>query len=189
MKQKYSQNHKVVIFQSKDIVTLRIRKEDWVATDNHRVVVMIKSVPQEGRYEIQTRFSVLDRLYPTEELNTIPSLYQKIYKSSFMEIPTKPISLHVVAAKIKTSNKVPVHCICKKMCIPQSRCSCRKSRVQCPQYCHNSCYDCRNEVPLQKRIEAVVLSRSKDDSEMDSTIGEKKSWKTRPEKNQKNFAR
>ncbi len=118
MKQKYSQNHKVVIFQSKDIVTLWIPKEDGVATDNPRVVVMIKSILQEGRYEIQTRFSVLDRLYPTEELNTIPSVYQEIYKSSFVEIPTKPISLHVIAAKIETSNKVPVHCICKKMCTP-----------------------------------------------------------------------
>lgn len=114
MKQKYSRNHKVVIFQPEDIVTLRIPKEDRAATDNHRVVVMIKSIPHEGRHEIQTRFGVLDRFYPTGELNIIPSVDQESYRSSFIGVPTKPISLHAVAAKIGTSNKVAVHCSCKK---------------------------------------------------------------------------
>ena len=149
---------------------------------------MIKNFPHEGRHEIQTSFGVLDRLYPTGELNVIPSVDQKSYRSSFVGVPTKPISPHSVAAKIGTSNKVTVYCSCKKICTFQSRCKCRKSRVQYSQYCHNSRRNCGNAGPLQEGTEAVVLSRSKDDSEMDSTIRERESSKTRPVKNQKSLA-
>ncbi len=185
MKQKYSQNHKAVIFQTEDIVTFRIPKEDRAATDNHRVGVMIKSIPNKRRHKIQTRFGVLDCLYPTGELNVIPSIDQESYRSSFVGVPTKLISLYEVSAKIRTSNKVAVHCSCKKMCTPQFRCKCRKSRVQCSQYYHNSHRDYGNAGLSQKGTEAEVLPRSKDDSEMDSTIGERESSKTRPGKNQK----
>lgn len=65
MKHRYAQSHKVVVFQENDIVTLQILKEDCAATDNHWVMVMIKSIPHESRRQIQTRFSILDRLYPT----------------------------------------------------------------------------------------------------------------------------
>lgn len=52
MKQKYARNHKVIIFELDDIVTLPIPKEDRAATDNRRVVVIIKSIPHEGRHQI-----------------------------------------------------------------------------------------------------------------------------------------
>ncbi len=44
------QNHKVINFEPDDIVTLCISKEDRAATDNHRVVVMIKSISHEGHH-------------------------------------------------------------------------------------------------------------------------------------------
>ncbi len=157
--------------------------------NNHRVVVMIKSILHQRRHEIQTRIGILDRFYPTGELNVIPSVDQESYRSSFVGVPIKPISLHVVAAKIGTSNKIAVHCNCKEMCTPQSRCKCRKSRVQSSQYCHNSRRDCGNAGPLQESTKATVLSKSKDNSEIDSTIGEGESSKTQPEKNQKSLAR
>lgn len=119
----------------------------------------------------------------TSELNVIPSVAQESYRPTFVGVPGKPISLHAVAAKIGTSNKVPVHCNCKKMCTPQPRCKCRKNKVQCSQYCDNSRRDCGNAGPLQ---EAVVLSRSEDNSETDSTGQEgEESSKTRPGKNGK----
>ena len=146
---------------------------------------MIKSILHEARYEIQSRCGVLGCLYPTWELNIIPSVDQKSCRSRLVGVPIKLISLHAVVAKIEISNKVAVHCCCKKMCTPHSRCKCRKSMVQCSQYCHNSCRDCENARPLQEGTEAVVLLKSEDDSEMDSTIREEEIWKTRPRKNQK----
>ena len=77
---------------------------------------MIKSIPHEGTNRIQTRFGVLDCLYPTGELKVIPSVDQQSYGSSFVGVSTKPISLHAVAAKIGTNNKVVVHFSFKRMC-------------------------------------------------------------------------
>lgn len=77
MKQKYARNQKLITFEPDDIVTLRIPKEDRAATDNHRVVVMVKSIPHEGRHQLQTKFGILDRLYPTGELNVIPNSNRK----------------------------------------------------------------------------------------------------------------
>lgn len=54
-----------MVFQENDIITLQIPKKDYATTDNHRVVVMIKSIPHEGRYQVQIRFGNLDCLYPT----------------------------------------------------------------------------------------------------------------------------
>lgn len=56
MKQKYARNHKVITFEPDDIVTLRVPKEDRAAADNHKVVVMVKSIPHEGRHQIQPKF-------------------------------------------------------------------------------------------------------------------------------------
>ena len=73
MKKKYSRNHKVVTFEIDQVVTLRIPKEDRATTDNHCLLCMIKEIPHEGRHKIQTKFGILDRLYPTSELNVVPS--------------------------------------------------------------------------------------------------------------------
>lgn len=80
-----------MVFQENDIVTLRIPKEDRAATDNHRVVVIIKSIPHEDQHQIQKRFGILDRLYSTGELNAVPLIDQKYYKMNFLTAPSKSI--------------------------------------------------------------------------------------------------
>ena len=131
MKEKYEWNPKVITFVPDEIVTICILKEDWAATDNHRVVVMIKSLPHGGPHQIQTKFGILDRLYSTGELNVIPSVNQDGYRKDFLGALTKLITLHTVAAKIDTSNKVAVSCNCKKSCTFQSKCKCQKNKVEC----------------------------------------------------------
>ena len=115
IKQKYAQNHKVITFEPYDIVTLCIPKKDRAATDNYRVVVLIKGIPHEGRHQIKTKFAILDRLYPTGELNVIPSVDQDVYRKDFLEAPTKFITLDASAARLSPSNKVAVSCYCKKL--------------------------------------------------------------------------
>lgn len=82
--------------------------------------MIIKSILNEGRHEIQTSFGILDCLYSIGELNIIPSINQKSYKFSFIRVSTKSISLHTVATKIESNNKVAVHYSCKKIYTPQS---------------------------------------------------------------------
>ncbi len=169
IKQKYLRNHKVITFEPDDIITLRIPKKNRTATDNHRVVVMIKKIPHEGHHLIQTKFGILDRLYPTGELNVIPSVDQYDYRKDFLGAPTKLITLHAVAAKIDTSNKVVVSCNRKKLFTPQSRCKCRKNKVECLQYFHNSRRDCGNAKSLKTGTDVTIVPRMEERSEDEST--------------------
>ena len=62
-------------------------------------------------YSIQTKHGVLDKDYPTSELMSLPDTIE-------LGIPEPPpnkkkITLHTVAAKESTTDKVPVHCKCK----------------------------------------------------------------------------
>ncbi len=131
MQKKYSRNHNVVTFQPGEIVTIRIAKEDRASTDNHRLICMVKDIPNDRRHLLQTQFSVLDRLYPTWELNVIPEVDQTALRSEFENASSKAITLHVGAAKVGTSNKVAVSCTCKKTCSPKFWCKCQKQKIKC----------------------------------------------------------
>ena len=168
MQKKYSRNHNVVTFQPGEIITLRIPKEDRASTDNHRLICMIKSIPHDGRHLLQTRFGVLDRLYPTGELNVVPEVDQIALRSDFENAPSKAITLHAVAAKVGTSNKVAVSCSCKKTCSPKSRCKCQKQKLKCTQYCHSSARDCGNMGIIEEGTETAVIERPVQISDSDS---------------------
>ena len=169
MKQRYARNHKVITFEPDDIVKLHIPKKDRAATDNHRVVVMIKSIPHEGRHQIQTKFGILDRLYPTGEFNVIPCVDQDSYRKDFLGVPTKLITLNAVAVKVGTSNKIAVSCNCKKSCTPQSKCKCRKNKVECLQYFQNSRRDCKNAGSLKTGTDVTIFPKKEERSEDKST--------------------
>lgn len=64
------------------------------------MIVMIKSIPHEGRHQIQTRFGILDCPYPNGELNAIPLIDQKHHKADLLTASSKIISLHTVIGKI-----------------------------------------------------------------------------------------
>ncbi len=157
IKEKYSQNHKVITFEPDEIVTFCILKEDRTATDNNRAVVMIKSIPHEGRHKLLARFDILNRVYPTGELNVIPSIDQDGYRKDFLGAPTKLVTLHTVAAKFGTSNKVAVSGNCKKFCTPQPKRKCRKNKVKCSQYYHNPRRDYENTGSLKTGIDVTIV--------------------------------
>ncbi len=136
---------------------------------NHRVTVIINSMPQERRHQIQIKFAIFDRLYPAGELKVIPFVDQDGYRKDFLEAPTKLITLHAVAAKIDTSNKVDVSCNCKKSCTPQPRYKCRKNKVECLKYFHNFCRDCGNAGSLKTGTDVTIVPRREKRSEDKST--------------------
>ena len=80
---------------------------------------MVKDIPHDGRHLLQTQFGVLDRLYPTRELNVVPEVVQTALRFEFKNAPSKAITLHPVASKDRTSNKVAVSYTCKKTCSPR----------------------------------------------------------------------
>lgn len=112
------------------------------------------------RHRIQTKFSILDRLYPTSELNAVSLVDQEAVRPQFQSAPSKELSLDAVAQKVGTSNKVAITCGCKKSCNPRSRYRCRKNPVKRSQYCHSSRRDCSNASAILQGTDQVALSRS-----------------------------
>lgn len=130
---------------------------------------MVKDIPHDGRHLLQTRFGVLDRLYPTGELNVVPEVNQIALHSKFENASSKAITLHTMAAKVGTSNKVAISCTCKKSYSPKSRCKYQKQKLKCTQYSHSSARDCRNIDTIKKEIETAVVDRPANSSDSDSS--------------------
>lgn len=118
-----------------------------------------KNIPHDGRHLLQTRFGVLDWLYPTRELNVVPEVDLIALRSEFENTPSKAITLHTVAAKVRTSNKIAVSCSCKKTCSPKSRCKYQKQKLKYIQYCHSSACDCGNMDSIEEGTEIAGIER------------------------------
>ncbi len=75
---------------------------------------MVKNIFYDWQYFLYTRFGVLDRHYPTGELNVILKVDQIAFCLGFKNTPNKTITLHVMAVKSRKSNQIAVFCNCKK---------------------------------------------------------------------------
>ena len=139
---------------------------------------MINSIPYERRHQMQTKFGILDGLYPIGESNVIPFVDQDGYRKYFLGAPTKFITLNAVEGKVDTSNKVAVSCNCKKSYTPQSRYKCRKNKVECLQYCHNSRCNCGNAGFFKTGTDVTIVPRRGERNENESTadIESSKPW-------------
>ena len=168
VQKQYTQNYNVVTFLSGDIVTLCILKKDRASTNNHGPLYMVKNIPNDGRHFLQIQFSVLDRLYPTRELNVVPEVNQIVLRSEFEKASSKAITLHALATKVRTSNKVAVCYTCKKRCSPKFQCNCQKQKLKCIYYCHWWAQSYRNMVTINERRGTTVVDRPANNFDSDS---------------------
>ncbi len=129
---------------------------------------MLKDISHNRRHLIQTQFGVLDRFYHTRKINIAPEIDQTAFRSEFENAPSKAITVHAVAAKVETSNKVAVSCTCKKTCSPKSRCKCQKQKLKCTQYYHYSARDCGNMGTIKEGTETAVVDKPSNNSDSDS---------------------
>lgn len=67
---------------------------------------MIKENLHYGRHKIQTKYGILDRLVPTNELNAVSLVDQDVYRPDVQNPSIRTISLHAVAKKVGTSNNL-----------------------------------------------------------------------------------
>lgn len=91
---------------------------------------MIKEIPHEKQYKIQTKFGIFDWLYPTSELNVVFLINQETYWLDFQNVSTQAIFFYAIAKKVGTSNIVAITCLCKKSYNPWSQCKCCKNNVK-----------------------------------------------------------
>lgn len=84
---------------------------DHASTDDKWIFGQVKQV--HNGYEIQTKYGILDRNFPTFELMHLPST---INLEIPLLAPDHKITLHAVAAWESTMDKVPVVCKCRDKC-------------------------------------------------------------------------
>jgi hypothetical protein len=72
MAKKYIKNRTINTFVTGDIVTIKLPCGTRTSTDNKRIFARVFAMPKPSRYELQTKYSVIERLMPTKELERVP---------------------------------------------------------------------------------------------------------------------
>lgn len=108
--QQYGKQRAVKSFKVGESVSVAVSALDHASTDDKRIFGQAKQVHNGPSYEIQTKYGILDRNFPTSELMPLPSTID-------LEIPVpapdRKKTLHAIAAQESTTDKVPVFCKCK----------------------------------------------------------------------------
>ena len=154
----YGKQRQVRTFALFDQVSVAVPALDRASTDDKRIFGRVIGLnPEYNSYQILTKYGVLDRNYPTSELNPLPSQFD-------LGIPDPPsmaeVTLHYCAAQESTSEKVPVHCNCRdqKTWCSTRRCACLKAEAMCSIACHggtnqDSTPDCPNISTMAMRTQ------------------------------------
>jgi hypothetical protein len=167
MVMQYSKSHEIDVFAVGDIVTLRLPGGSGgvrTSTDSRRLFCSIRSVPHEHRYELQTKFGVLDRLVPTRELKRVPRLLADSQEiEALVHGPSKKVSMKKIGEKASTSDRVLISCRCKGKCASR-RCRCFKEGKRCSVHCHvDAEHDCGFLASLANRTEVALKEKKKGD--------------------------
>jgi hypothetical protein len=167
MVMQYSKSHEIDVFAVRDIVTLRLPGGSGgvrTSTDSRRLFCSIRSVPHEHRYELQTKFGVLDRLVPTRELKRVPRLLADSQEiEALVNGPSKKVSMKKIGEKASTSDRVLISCRCKGKCASR-RCRCFKEGKRCSVHCHvDAEHDCGFLASLANRTEVALKEKEKGD--------------------------
>lgn len=155
MVQKYSKKHDIQHFETGDIVSLKVPREDRSATDNRRLFGRILAEPHPHRYKILTYSGIIQRLVPTKGLVVVD---KALWSDINIPESTKEVTLGLAAKEASTSSRVGVSCQCKELCNTK-RCRCCKEGKECSTHCHRDEHDCGNLSGLAVRTEIALVER------------------------------
>lgn len=152
MSARYSKNHNIEVFIPGDIITFTLPKGTRTAIDLRRCFGRILEVPHAHRHSVQTVHGIVDRLFPTKELNRVPKI-----TADGMQIqgPNSKLALSKVAELESQSERVIISCNCKGAC-NNKRCRCFKHEQRCSVHCHTEERDCGFMSELSVRTEMGV---------------------------------
>jgi hypothetical protein len=74
MVERHSKSHHIEVFTTGDIVALKLPRGTRTSIDMRRVFGRVLSMPHEHKYEIQTEWGVIDRLFLVKELVRVPAV-------------------------------------------------------------------------------------------------------------------
>ncbi|KAF8422259.1 hypothetical protein EV426DRAFT_176299 [Tirmania nivea] len=189
MANRYNKRFQIESFEVNAIVSLHIPRQDRGTLDYPRLYARILAQPHPGRYQLQTQYGILDRLYPTAELNSVPPL---VVTTLDLGNNTTAISLHQAAALASQVTELLLYCSCKQeTSCKTKRCKCFKSGYKYTNYCHqgskepDSCLNLalpenRNTRILIPRIQtpipssSIISTTNLSDSDSSTTQGRKR---------------
>ena len=139
MVDRYTKNHVIEQFTEGDIVALKLPRGTRTSTDMKRVFGRVLSMLYEHKYEIQTEWGIVERLFPVKEL-------MRVMKTVMDQIevhgPKTKLSLKKVAEYASSADRVIISCKCKGVCVTK-RYKCFKEGKKCSIHCHDSTkHDC-----------------------------------------------
>lgn len=141
MVQQYAKSHEIEVFTIGDVVSLKLPGGSGgvrTATDSRRLFCTVRQVPKAHRYELQTKYGVLDRLVPTRELKKVPRLLADSEEMrTLVNGPLKKVSMRKIGEMASTSDRVLISCRCKAECSSR-KCRCFKEGKRCSVHCHAS---------------------------------------------------
>jgi hypothetical protein len=105
--QKYSKRHDIQHFEIRDIVSLKVPREDRTLTDNRRLFGQILNKLYPYRYKVVILSGNLKRLIPTRELGIIQ---EALWSDINIPESIKEVILGLVAREASTSVRVGISC-------------------------------------------------------------------------------
>lgn len=143
-------------FDEGEVVALKIPRELRTSTDNIRLFCVIVHRPHKNSYELRCRHGILDRNFPTKNLERVPDTVAKGLDIPFLR---KKISLAMAAEAESTSDRVRVSCQCTGQCSTR-RCRCYKEDLRCSVHCHmDEQHVCENLSTLLERTEISLRQK------------------------------
>ena len=123
------------------------------------------------RYKLRAKYGIITHLYPTGQLNSVPTELQEELKKEILAGSKEEHPLRTIAIFASTADRVGISCNCKKKCT--KTCRCQKNGVACSIYCHAvEELDCGNFSKLTERTELALVNRSKTVVSTSNTIGD-----------------
>lgn len=155
MAQKYSKKHNIQHFGIRDIVSLKVLREDRTSIDNKRLFGQILEEPYFHRYKVLTCSGIIKHLIPTKELGVVAKVLW-----SDIKIPktTKEVILGLATREASTSTRVRILCQYKGPCNTKKY-KCYKESKQCSVHCHRDDNECGNLLGLVTRTEIALVDR------------------------------
>ena len=165
MVQQYAKRYEIEIFVTGDIVTLKFPGGSGgvrTATDYRRLFCTVRKVFQAHRFELQTKYGVLDRLVPTRELKKVPRLLaDSMEMEALVNGPSKRVSIIKIGEMASTSDRLLISCRCKGKCSSR-QCRCFKEGKRCSVHCHaNVEHDCGLLASLMNPTERALTEKEK----------------------------
>ena len=147
MEKRYNKVNKVEVFETGDLVRLKIPVEDRCSTDIMQIFCRVIEVKHGNRYALQCQYGILHGFYHTKNLDHLTSTIA-LHVPPFKKGHHRELTLCEAARLQSPAELIQVRCSCKGNCTTD-RCKGFKAKAECTLHCHgrDGGAQCKNTGP------------------------------------------